>query len=197
MTKRSYTLAIALCAIVVLTVCSGAAFAQTTPAADTQSVTYFDGANTSGNPDATVRIDHPGTSSGNLCAMIYVFEPDQQMAECCGCNITPNGLTTLSVNGNLASNALTGVVLNRGTIKVVSSLAASGVCNPTKLAPTAALRAWATHIQSPAGFAPVITETQFLDATLSTTEVTRLQNLCKSIVANGSGHGICTCGTGS
>ena len=56
-----------------------------------------------GAPDGTVRITNVGTNittpgSGNLCALIYVFEPDQQMAECCGCLITPDGLLTLSIN---------------------------------------------------------------------------------------------------
>src|ERR1700689_5573699 len=42
------------------------------------------------DPDSTVRLTNAGTQigstgdpSGNLCAMIYVFAPDQQMAECC------------------------------------------------------------------------------------------------------------------
>src|SRR5574342_106037 len=52
------------------------------------SVNYYANANT-GGPDATVRITNPGTAgapspSGDLCALIYVFSADQQMAECCG-----------------------------------------------------------------------------------------------------------------
>src|ERR1700681_525549 len=61
-------------------------------------------------PDATVRIDNPGLTCGNLCAMIYVFDQDQQLSECCGCVETHNGLRTLSVRRDLTSNPLTGRV---------------------------------------------------------------------------------------
>lgn len=182
--------------VAVLLVVVGSALAQTTPPPDVFMVNYFAG-NTAENPDATVRITHPGTSSSyTLCALVYVFHPDQQMAECCGCALTPNGLRTLSVARDLTSNPLTGVALPTGVIKIASSLPAGGICDPRKITATAALRAWGTHIQAPPGFGAYVTESAFSDATLSTTEITRLQNLCKSIVANGSGHGICTCGSG-
>ena len=92
--------------------------------------TSFANNGTSGAPDATVRITNPGTSigidddtapvtNGNLCAMIYVFDNDQQMTECCGCLTTPDGLRTLSVTKDLTSNPLTGVVSKNGDIKSV------------------------------------------------------------------------------
>ena len=70
------------------------------PGPDTFKVGYYSNAHY--GVDGTVRITNVGTNittpgSGNLCAMIYVFEPDQQMAECCGCLITPDGLLTLSI----------------------------------------------------------------------------------------------------
>jgi len=46
----------------------------------------------------TVRSTNPGLTYGNLCAMIYVFDNDQQLTECCGCVETHNGLRTLSVS---------------------------------------------------------------------------------------------------
>jgi len=55
-------------------------------------------------PDGTVRISNPGLTYGNLCAMIYVFDADQQLSECCGCIETHNGLRTLSIRTNLTSN---------------------------------------------------------------------------------------------
>jgi hypothetical protein len=174
-----------------LALCAGYAAAQTAPPADTLKVDYFANANTAGAPDATVRITNPGTSGGNLCADIYVFYPDQEMAECCGCALTPNGLTTLSVNSNLTANPLTGTLLTSGVIKIVSSVD-KGVCNPTSISPTAGLRSWATHIQNSAF---TITETASQDATLSTAEQARLRNECSAIVLDGSGHGICSCGT--
>lgn len=175
-----------------------ASWAQGT--ADTFKVNYYSGAN-SGSTDATVRITNPGTSGGDLCAMIYVFEPDQQMAECCGCSVTPDGLLTLSVNKNLTANALTGVKLTTGAIKIVSSTN-PGSCNPSKVTPTPSIRAWITHLQSGTsgsanenlgGGKGAITEQDFLDATLSTTELNKLEGFCGNIQQNGSGHGVCTC----
>ncbi len=79
------------------------------PAADTLEVNYFVNANTGGAPDGTVQIDNPGTSGpGNICAEIYVFYPDEEMTECCGCTLTPDDLRTLSINVNLTSNPLVG-----------------------------------------------------------------------------------------
>jgi hypothetical protein len=68
--------------------------------------------------------------AGTLCALIYVFTADQQLAECCGCPVTPNGLLTLSVTNDLTSNSLTGVKPQRGVIKLLSSAGASP-CDPT------------------------------------------------------------------
>ena len=162
------------------------------PGPDTFKVGYYANAN-SPVPDGTVRITNVGTNittpgSGNLCALIYVFEPDQQMAECCGCLITPDGLLTLSINANLTDNPLTPVTLTTGAIKIVSS--AGGACNAAKPVPTAGVRAWGTHIQA----AGVVTETEFVDSTLSTGELNLLKSKCGSIQSNGSGFGICSCG---
>jgi hypothetical protein len=181
------TLAVALCA--------GIAAATTTPPpADTLKVDYFANANTAGAPDATVRITNPGTAGGGLCAAVYVFDVNQEMSECCSCYVSPDGLRTLSVNTDLTSNPLTGVILSTGAIKIVSTKSNGTTCpNPTNLSPTAGVRAWATHIQN-SNY--TITEDVSPDATLSVTEQNRLQTECVSIHTDGSGHGICSCGTG-
>jgi hypothetical protein len=173
--------------VLVATMLATTAWAQVP--ADTMKVDYFSNANTASAPDGTFRITNPNTSGGNVYAAIYVFDPDQELSECCACLLTPDGLATLSVNTDLTSNPLTGVTLTTGVIKVVSS------SNPTgaKLAPTPAVRSWTTHIQN-SNFSE--TETASQDATLSSTEQTRLQRECGSILAVGSGHGVCTCGTG-
>ena len=64
-------------------------FAQTSSYPDTFKVSYYSNANTPGVPSGTVRITNVGThsgaagdASGNLCAMIYVFSPDQELDEC-------------------------------------------------------------------------------------------------------------------
>jgi hypothetical protein len=144
--------------------------------------------------DTTVYITNVGTQtgstadpSGNLCALIYVFEPDQQLAECCGCQITPDGLLTLSVDYNLTSNPLTGATLVNGAIKIVSSTA----CNAAKPAPASGIRAWLTQVQPAPSNA--LTETAFSDATLSAGELSNLAAECKILQTEGSGAGICTC----
>jgi len=178
----------------VLALCAGYAAAQTAPPADTLKVDYFANANTAGAPDGTVRMSNPGTSGGNLCAAIFVVDPSQELSECCSCLLSPDGLRTLSVNTDLTSNPLTGVTLNTGTIKIVSVASKGGTCPlPTNFTPTAAVRAWATHIQN-SNFS--ITETASQDATLSSNEVANLKRECTAVQIAGSGKGICSCGTG-
>jgi hypothetical protein len=165
-------------------------------AQDVFKVNYFSN-NAAPAPDATVRIDNPGLTYGNLCAMVYVFDADQQLTECCGCVETHNGLRTLSVRSNLTSNPLTGVVSRNGVIKIVSAAVNDSPCDPTSnVKPTANLRAWVTHIQNAVGTAWPITETESSDSTLGATELANLQAQCDFVNILGSGHGICSCGTG-
>jgi hypothetical protein len=159
-------------------------------------VNYFSNANTSGFPDGTVQLTNPGETGGTICADIYVFYPDEEMAECCGCTLTPNDLRTLSVNTNLTSNPLTGTVPTSGVIYIVSG--AGPTCAPNKLSlvpPT--INAWGTHILAPSTGGFAITETDFQSQSLSGAEVTALDIGCQSIVNEGSGHGVCSCGSGS
>jgi hypothetical protein len=166
-------------------------------AQDVFRINYFSNANTAGAPDATVRIDNPGLTYGNLCAMVYVFDADQQLTECCGCVETHNGLRTLSVNANLTSNPLTGRLSTTGVIKVVSAAVNNSPCDPTtNVTPTANLRVWATHIQNKVGTAYPITETESSDSTLGATELANLQAQCAFVAILGSGQGVCSCGTG-
>jgi hypothetical protein len=180
-------------ALLVLALSSGIAMAQTT---DVYKVNYFSN-NAAPAPDATVRIDNPGLTYGNLCAMIYVFDADQQLSECCGCVETHNGLRTLSVRRDLTSNPLTGRVSTNGVIKVVSAAVNNSPCDPTSnVTPTPNLRVWNTHIQNPVGAAFPITETESSNSTLGATELANLQAQCAFINILGSGQGICSCGTG-
>jgi len=171
---------------------AGIAAAATPPittASDVFAVDYFTNANTVGAPDATLRIVHPGVTAGNLCADIYVFDTNEELSECCSCTVTPDGILTLSVNSDLTSNPLTGVVLNGGVIKIVSAATAGGLCPlPTSIVPAPDLRAWATHIQNSA-FA--ITENASQAAPLSLAEGKALAAQCSDIKGAGSGHGVC------
>jgi hypothetical protein len=165
------------------------------------SVDYFANNTSSGTassaaPDATVRINNPGTTNGDLCAMVYVFDSNQELNECCGCITTPDGLRTPSVHNDLTSNPLT-VVLGTGDIKIVSADVNGSPCDPTaNVVPDGGLNAWATHIQNKVGSGYPITETGFTQSQLSTGELASLQADCYFTQRLGSGRGVCSCGTG-
>jgi len=169
-------------------------------AQDVFKINYFAN-NVAGAPDQTVRIDNPGTDgTANLCAMIYVFQNDQQLAECCGCLVTSNGLRTLSVGTNLTNNPLTGPATKpaNGVIKIVSAAVNDSPCDPTEdVSPTPSIRAWGSHNQNKVGTAYPVTETEFSDATLSGEELEfNLETQCSFAQRLGSGKAVCTCGTG-
>jgi hypothetical protein len=89
------------------------------------------------------------------------------------------------------------VVSNNGVIKVVSAAVNNSPCDPTSnVTPTSNLRVWVTHIQNPVGGSYPITETESSDSRLGATELANLQAQCAFIGILGSGHGVCTCGTG-
>jgi hypothetical protein len=171
--------------------------AQVSPYPDTFKVNYFSNANTAGCLDGSLRITNVGTQvgsktdpSGNLCALIYVFDPYQELSECCGCRITPDGLLTLSVDNDLTHNTLTEIPLVTGDVKIVSSTS----CNPTKPTPATGIRAWMTHVQNFAYGFPFQTETESSDSNLSTGELNGLAARCAAIQLDGSGYGKCSCG---
>jgi len=199
MARTCNTLAVVLAVAGTIPVGAGIASAQT----DVYKVNYFSN-NVAAAPDATIRIDNPGLIYGNLCAMVYVFNSDQQLAECCGCIQTPDGLQTLSVKQNLTSNPLTGRVPSSGMIKIVSAAPNGSVCDPTaNVKPKANLRAWVTHIENPmqiavpigngSGIVYPITETESSDSVLGATELANLQAQCAFVKTLGSGAGICNC----
>ena len=68
---------LALTLVIVGLIVAGASAAS---AQDVFRINYFSN-NAAPAPDATLRIDNPGLTYGNLCAMIYVFDNDQQMTE--------------------------------------------------------------------------------------------------------------------
>lgn len=177
-------------------------------------VNYFDNANT-GLPDGTVRITTPHlrtfgtpvTGHGtNQCALIYVLKPDQEIAACCGCELSPNALIKLSVNNDLTANTAGGIGPS-GTIVIVPSLP-NGTAVPPALpgcdaghppvGTTAFVSAWTTHVQD----SGLITEDDFdfssaTDAGGAAT-AHALQQECFLVIQGAlSGAGVCTCGSGS
>ena len=128
-------------------------------------VTYYSNANTTGVPDATLRIVNDGgaacistgvasgnvvceltdAESGTLWAAIYVFDDSQEMISCCSCQITADGLLSESVNKELTADTFTGRgELTRGVIKVISARDS----DPTSPGLSIGLRGWMTHIQA-------------------------------------------------
>src|SRR5579863_318959 len=207
-TKSLLTYTVLTASVVFLAAVS---FAQTTYKKSlTYQLTYYSNALNTSAPDGTVHIVNPGSAvtkldadgkplDGNLYAQIYVLNNDEQEVECCGCTLTPDSERTISIDRNLLGNPINaGIVTHDGVIKVVSTLEpASGNCLPDVegVAPTAGLRAWATHIQT-ASDTYVETEEEFGAAPLSDNELFWLQNQCSTIYTSGSGHGKCSCGYG-
>lgn len=150
-----------------------------------------------------------GTPVGNLCVNVYAFSPDEQLISCCSCLVTPNGLVNITANRDLVSNTLTGTTPNSIMVKLVATGAGANftgsICtNSAALAgqdsfPLAAgMRAWGTTLHSttnvdppPAGTVFSITETPFLNATVSDGELESIRNRCTYILGNGSTFGQC------
>ena len=77
-------------------------------------------------------------TAGNMCANIYVFDPQEEEIGCCSCLVTPNGLNALSVKSDLISNNLTPAVPTSVVIKILGSIPSTAsltapaltICNP-------------------------------------------------------------------
>jgi len=167
------------------------------------SDTYFANNTAAGAPDATVRINNPGSTNGDLCAMIYVYDSNQEMNECCGCLTTPDGLRTLSVQHDINGNPLT-IPLNTGAIKMISAVVNGSPCDPTQnVVPTGQLNGWATHIQNKVGTGFPVTETSWdieqlkaFSSVAISSELATVEADCFFTQRLGSGRGVCSCGTG-
>lgn len=154
---------------------------------------YFDNGNVPG-VDAAYRMTYRGANE-DICAMVYVFAADQQMAECCGCKVSRNGLRTLSLNTDLTSNPLTGKIPTSGTVQVIASDEASNpTCNPASFSPSERLDIWATHIQTLTSGSPTPNSGQATPQHEKPS--TALTSQCQAIQELGSGQGICSCGKG-
>src|SRR5271154_3051101 len=151
------------------------------------SLTYFDttaNENEAVPPDETVTIVSPGiqsspSSTPDLCANIYVFAADQQLQECCSCDVTANETRVLSVNRDLTSNPGNGVAFRQGTIAVVpGTLTAGGFCDATAPNVSPDLVVWGTHVAPGVAATGTIVETRASDLTLSGTELTNIAATC-------------------
>ena len=155
-------------------------------------VTYFSQANNPATMDGTVYVTNVGMTHSSLCAMVYVFDTQQEMTECCACSTSIDDLRTLSINNDLTNQPATGAVSATGVIEIVSAGPSSQACNASTSPPGGELRAWSTHIQvvDPATFA--LTEAPFEVVPLTPTHASQLQSQCGFLMEET--QGICTCG---
>jgi hypothetical protein len=195
--------------------------------------TWYATLNDGGNGDNVVRLIDPNgcgngsgisnsacTSEVDQCAMIYVFDDDQEMGECCGCPITPNQLLTYSVEDDLADNFQQASPDNgAGVIVVVGSAynapegcnpanatcnsfgsPGSGVpgCDPTVPAVTAGdtnLDGSITHNQNLGGRSALTEIPLFDQGAGDPADDAYLVNECGAIAGNASHRaGYCNCG---
>jgi hypothetical protein len=162
----------------------------------------------------------PGSlvKTGDICANVFVFNADEELAECCTCLVTPNALVHLTAS-DLTSNTNNGLGITTGVVvKLLATFPSASsttfvpgtnagpftntICNiqtaatyaltTANLAP--GMRAWATKFHTnPTTSTPTVglTETAFLPANLSQGELTMMQTLCAEQVGNGTGAGVC------
>jgi hypothetical protein len=144
--------------------------------------------------------DQSGTSAGiggAFCVNVYTFSFDEQMASCCSCPVTPNGLVSLSVQKDLISNTLTPAKPASGVIKLLATVPVGGSCagsaagvGTATLAP--GMVAWGTTNHSgPVSGSFTTTETAFTPSTISASELSHLGRVCSFLMGQGSGFGLC------
>jgi hypothetical protein len=167
------------------------------PPADTFTVGFFVDANTVGIPDRSLLITNPGVSGGDLCAMIYLYSDDGEMAACCGCMVPMNSLRMMSFNDELLGNPLTRKKLTNGVIKIISSSGAP-VCDPQSTNPTPSLVSSTAHAavsKEAGGVEGKQIEHNPKKTTLSFAEKGKVETECHFAKVLGSGRGVCGCGS--
>jgi len=156
--------------------------------------------NTNVNPPEAIHVVNTGqqgspmsSNHGTVCADVYVFDGNQEMAECCSCPITANGLLRLTLSaadqplvGALLNSPLTGVTPADGVVKIVSDSS----CKETSPTPVPGLRAWLLSV----GAGPQVLREEFAQATLQPDEQQFLGQACAFVQYLGSGRGVCHCG---
>jgi len=161
---------------------------------------------------------YPNTAgAGNLCANVFVFDPQEEEVACCSCLITPNGLMGLSAKADLISDVLTPAIPTSIVIKITSTVPGTStgtvynVCNPALAALGTSgtvstvpqtletgLLAWGTTLepaQTAGTYSPV--NVPFINGSFNTTaganggEIGELSYVCAFVVTEGSSYGQC------
>jgi len=177
----------------------GAAFAQVITREIPSDVFQVRYASNLNKGDSVINITNTGSDRplDNICVNVYTFDPSEEMVSCCSCLVTPNGLVSLSVQGDLISNTLSPSTPTAVVVKLVSTRPPDEVtCNPGALSGVEAglgMRAWGTSLHALPGTPTTygVTESAFLPGGLSGPEANHLFQFCGFIQANGSGFGIC------
>jgi hypothetical protein len=189
------------------------------------SEVFFDGGNGDNilrlvNPNGAANLNLAGAKNQTVCAMIYVFDSQQEMGECCGCSVSPAGMATFSVDHDLIANWSIGgpFGVTTGALAVVAAapnapltcLGQSGACNggcdPSNnpgysVTTTNNLLGSMIHNQLQAETAGTsvrvttdITETGlFDDSAGDPNNLAYLQEQCGALIGNSTGGGICSC----
>jgi hypothetical protein len=152
-------------------------------------------------------------SYGDICVNAYVYAPDQELASCCSCLVTPNSLHSWPVyfgpnsllanqrNQNILDALKSGLNGNISVVVKLYATVASGISNNnpgssfcpnpgnviSTIGPaTTGLVAWGTHSHPTNTAAVAITETQFVNSTLSQGEYGKLIADCNNLQGGAS-----------
>ena len=105
---------------------------DTTQAATACTSTTLGGCDYGGNGDNILKLINPNGNANaafgavnGACAMIYVFDDDEEMGECCGCPLSPADLQNFSVENNLTSNWVFGDNPDGNTVGAIAVVAAA------------------------------------------------------------------------
>src|SRR5271157_2969884 len=149
-------------------------------------------------PDTNLRISDPDASAPDICALIYVFDQNQQLVECCGCLVSADGLRTLSWQNDLMGNPLTGVKSTAGTVSLVAADHASNpYCHASVISPSGSLVSWSTSVAAAGNGSYSVQEASATSSPLTAAQISALQAQCYFVEVLGSGQGICSCGVGN
>jgi len=149
--------------------------------------------------DSIINITNDGEDlnigvTGNICVGVYSFDASEELLSCCACQVTPDGLVSISAQAINATN-LTPEVPTALVIKLVAWYPyGESWCNAAEPGSVGGgLQAWATTLHALPS-TPVtygVTETAFSPATLSVTELEHITQFCQFNQANGTGFGQC------
>lgn len=186
---------------------------------------YFDGdepasENGTGNGGTALRLIN--TTAQDMCALIYIFDKDEELNACCGCPLTANQLFSFGSHTRLqpreaGSDLRSGVVAILGATALAPctfngsasngstpNFACNAGCDPTiPFAPGVliqgtpsgqGLQGTLTKSFRIGDAASLVEVPLFDDSPGDPTNISQaLQAQCKNIVQHGSGFGICQC----